>query len=155
MLSPPAGPALPGGYDFARAAWFEGSAPWATRWCAPSRTRPCEAPLGMRLGVAIERLRAGDRRAHHRRAARAAGAIADALITGERGGISDATNDAFRDFGLLHILSISGLHMVIMAGAVFLLVRFALAAVPAIALRHPDQEVGGGRGDARRRSPIS
>ena len=65
------------------------------------------------------------------------GAIANALITGERGGISEATNQAFRDSGLFHILSISGLHMVIMAGAVFLSIRLALAAIPAIALRYP------------------
>ena len=65
------------------------------------------------------------------------GAIANALITGERGGISEATNQAFRDFGLFHILSISGLHMVIMAGAVFFCIRLALAAIPAIALSYP------------------
>ena len=41
------------------------------------------------------------------------------VITGERGAISDATNNAYRDSGLFHILSISGLHMVVMAGAVF------------------------------------
>jgi competence protein ComEC len=65
------------------------------------------------------------------------GAIANALITGERGGITEATNQAFRDSGLFHILSISGLHMVIMAGAVFLSIRLALAAIPSIALRYP------------------
>jgi competence protein ComEC len=43
----------------------------------------------------------------------------------------------FRDSGLFHILSISGLHMVIMAGAVFVSIRLALAAIPAIALRYP------------------
>lgn len=65
------------------------------------------------------------------------GGIANALITGERGGISEATNDAFRDSGLYHILSISGLHMVIMAGAVFFIVRLLLAAFPSIALHYP------------------
>ena len=65
------------------------------------------------------------------------GAIANALITGERGAISESTNQAFRNSGLFHILSISGLHMVIMAGAVFFCIRLALAAVPAIALRYP------------------
>ncbi len=65
------------------------------------------------------------------------GGIADALITGERGGIGAATNQAYRDSGLYHILSISGLHMTIMGGAVFLLLRFLLALVPAIALRYP------------------
>ena len=68
------------------------------------------------------------------------GAIANALITGERGGISEATNQAFRDFGLFHILSISGLHMVIMAGAVFLSIRLLLAAIPSIALRYPTKK---------------
>lgn len=63
------------------------------------------------------------------------GAIADALITGQCGGISEATNNAYRDSGLYHILLISGLHMTIMAGAVFFAVRLLLAAVPAIALR--------------------
>jgi competence protein ComEC len=65
------------------------------------------------------------------------GAIAAALITGERGAISDATNQAYRDSGLFHILSISGLHMVIMAGAVFYSLRFLLAAVPFVALNYP------------------
>ena len=55
---------------------------------------------------------------------------------GERGGITSATNDAYRRSGLFHILSISGLHMVIMAGAVFFSVRLLLAAIPAIALRY-------------------
>ncbi|MCK5711723.1 MAG: ComEC/Rec2 family competence protein, partial [Hyphomicrobiaceae bacterium] len=65
------------------------------------------------------------------------GAIANALITGERGGISEETNAAFRASGLFHVLSISGLHMVIMSGSMFFLVRLCLAAVPALALRYP------------------
>jgi competence protein ComEC len=42
-----------------------------------------------------------------------------------------------RDSGLTHILSISGLHMAIMAGTVFWLVRALLALVPGLALRYP------------------
>jgi competence protein ComEC len=42
-----------------------------------------------------------------------------------------------RDSGLFHILSISGLHMAIMAGTVFWLVRALLASVPSLALRFP------------------
>jgi len=42
-----------------------------------------------------------------------------------------------RDSGLAHVLSISGLHMVIMAGTVFWLLRALLASVPALALRFP------------------
>jgi competence protein ComEC len=65
------------------------------------------------------------------------GAIATALITGERGGISEETNNIFRDSGIVHILSISGFHMAIMAGSVFFIVRLGLALLPSIALRYP------------------
>ena len=65
------------------------------------------------------------------------GEIAVALITGARGGISEELNQATRLSGLAHILSISSLHMVIMAGTVFWLVRALLAFVPALALRFP------------------
>lgn len=40
-----------------------------------------------------------------------------------------------RDAGLAHVLAISGLHMVIMAGTVFWLARALRAAVPSLALR--------------------
>jgi competence protein ComEC len=137
-LSPPAGPALPGGYDFARSAWFQGLG-GVGHAVAPVRLdgEAGEAPLSLRVRAAIERLRQriGTRIAASLPGER--GFIANALITGERGGISDATNAAYRDSGLLHILSISGLHMVIMAGAVFVTVRFLLALVPALALRFP------------------
>ena len=65
------------------------------------------------------------------------GEIAAALITGERAGISEEDNQAMRNSGLFHILSISGLHMVIMAGTVFWLIRAGLALIPSIALRYP------------------
>jgi competence protein ComEC len=42
-----------------------------------------------------------------------------------------------RNSGLFHILSISGLHMVIMAGTVLWLVRAGLALIPSIALHFP------------------
>jgi hypothetical protein len=58
------------------------------------------------------------------------GEIAAALITGERAGISKDDNQAMRSSGLFHILSISGLHMVIMAGTVFWVVRALLTPAP-------------------------
>ncbi len=136
-LRPPSLPALPGGYDFARTAWFQqlgatGYAIQAAEIVAPAGS---DQDFGRPVREWIETLRQaiGER-------VRAAipgetGAIAVSLITGERGAITEETNDAYRDSGLVHILSISGLHMVIMAGAVFLSVRVALAAFPAVALR--------------------
>lgn len=138
-LRPPSMPALPGGYDFARWAWFQklGATGYAVQ--APTIVTPASARAQGTMQSAkdtLERLRqaVGER-------VRAAvpgetGAIAVSLITGERSAITEKTNDAYRDSGLVHILSISGLHMAIMAGFVYGAMRFILAAFPSIALRY-------------------
>ncbi len=137
-LAPPALPALPGGYDFARSAWFSGiGAVGYTTSRAKIDSTAGPPPWHLSTQAAIGRFRQaiGDRVMAALPGEK--GAIATALITGERGAISDTTTDAFRDSGLIHILSISGLHMVIMAGAVFFSTRILLALFPAVALRHP------------------
>jgi competence protein ComEC len=138
ILAPPAGPALPGGFDFARSAWFQslGGVGYAMSRVALD---PTAAPPPARLAAwaMIERIRQRIGAAVVSALPGETGAIANALITGERGGISEATNNAFRDSGLFHVLSISGLHMVIMAGAAFYAARFLLALVPWLALHIP------------------
>ncbi len=42
-----------------------------------------------------------------------------------------------RDAGLAHLLAISGLHIGLVAGILFFVVRFLLAAIPPVALRYP------------------
>lgn len=137
-LAAPGPPVIPGGYDFARAAYFHriGAIGYTLR---PVAREPGlgDPPLALHFGAWIERLRQAIGARVRAVLAGETGAIANALITGERGGISAETNEAYRNSGLFHVLSISGLHMVIMAGAVFYAMRFALAAFPAIALRHP------------------
>jgi len=137
-LMPPAEPPLPGDYDFGRQAWFERLGGLCYTWTA-AEVDPgaAPAPFDLRAWSGVERLRAAIAQGVTAVLPGRTGAIAVALITGERGGITDATNNAFRDSGLLHVLSISGLHMAVMAGAVFYLVRLMLAAVPALALAYP------------------
>ena len=136
-LMPPMRPALPGGYDFARSAFFQriGAVGYAS-----AQPRPIILPppsIGMQIKITIQQLRHNLGERILAAAAGERGAIANALMTGERGLISDETLSAYRDAGLLHILSISGLHMAIMAGTVFFVVRFTLAAWSSIALRYP------------------
>ncbi|AMY69215.1 ComEC/Rec2-related protein [Frigidibacter mobilis] len=73
-----------------------------------------------------------------------AGAFAAALMTGDRSGISAATNDSMRASNLFHIISISGLHMGMLAGFVFATLRYGLALVPALALRLPVKKLAAG-----------
>ena len=137
-LYPPPGPSLPGDYDFARSAWFKrlGAVGYSDA-AAEIDAGAAGPPFALRIGAAVARVRQALGQRILAALPGETGAIASALITGERGGISEATNQAFRDSGLFHILSISGLHMVIMAGAVYLSIRVVLAAIPAIALRYP------------------
>ncbi len=65
------------------------------------------------------------------------GGIAAALITGTRGTIAEEDEAALRDAGLAHVLAIAGLHMALVGGGIFWLVRAVLAAIPQIALRYP------------------
>jgi competence protein ComEC len=65
------------------------------------------------------------------------GAFANAVITGERAAIPKEMNTSLQISGLAHILSISGLHMSLVAGGVFWAVRAILALFPVLALRFP------------------
>lgn len=137
-VGPPPPPSAPGDFDFGRLAWFQrlgavGIVNGAVR-LAPELGPP---PGALAWWAPVERLRQWIRERIVAVLPGETGEIATALITGERGGISQETNQAYRDSGLFHILSISGLHMVIMAGAVFFVLRLVLAAIPAIALRYP------------------
>lgn len=137
-LAPPAGPALPDGFDFARHAYFAGIGAVGFALAAPVIDADApEPPASIKVSAAVQRVRRAIAARIDRVLAGETAAIVKALVTGERGGIPQATNAAYRDSGLFHILSISGLHMAIMGGSVFWFVRLLLALFPAIALRYP------------------
>ncbi len=60
--------------------------------------------------------------------------IAAALVAGERGGISQKITEEYRDSGLAHFLSISGLHMSMIAGMMFFFIRLIMAFIPQLAI---------------------
>lgn len=137
-LSPPGEPVLPGGYDFGRRAWFLGIGAVGYAFDQP-RLDPTAAPPPdvLQAAAAIERVRLAIGAAVTSALPGQSGAIANALLTGDRGGIDRETDKAFRDSGLYHVLSISGLHMTVMAGTLFFAVRYLLAAIPGLAVRVP------------------
>jgi len=65
-------------------------------------------------------------------------------MTGDRAGMSQDTLRALRVSNLAHLLAISGLHMGLLAGFVFALIRVALAAVPWVSLRLPVKKIAAG-----------
>lgn len=128
-LMPPAPPIFPGAYNFARTAWFSGLSASGTAagevevlsvgesrdWLAQAR-----ANLSRHIRSRLEGSEAG---------------IAAALATGDQGGIAEKDATAMRDAGLAHLLSISGLHVSAVIGAVYFLSLRLLALSPGLALR--------------------
>ncbi len=126
---PPSPPMLPGGYDFARSAWFEGLAATGSAQGAIAVIEPGEG------GSALASLQRGLARHVRAQLDGSAGTIAVAFASGDRGAIDRADEEAMRDAGLSHLLSISGLHVsALVALAYFLAIRL-LALWPWLALR--------------------
>jgi competence protein ComEC len=137
-LRGPPGPVMPGGYDFARTAWFDriGGLGYAISDIARIESPP-QIPWSIAAMQPVERLRATIGARILAVIPGETGDIAKALINGDRAGISEETNAAMRDSGLYHVISISGLHMVIVGGTLFFLVRALLATSATLATRYP------------------
>jgi competence protein ComEC len=142
-LGPISAPVAPGSFDFQRDVFFKRIGAVGYAYEAPQavasrstggwvRSLPCRLSA-LRLTIA-ERIRAvlpGD-----------AGAIGVALVTGDQGAISKPTMQHMRDSGLAHLLSISGLHIGLVAIILFVSFRRALCLVPTVALNYPIKKWG-------------
>ncbi len=138
VLRPPPEPAAPGAFDFARRAYFQrlGAVGYAvtapqidgaasgTGWSRGFQVAWATArqTLGQRITAALDGV---------------PGAVAVALITGDRSAIPDRVLVDMRESGRAHLLAISGLHLGLVAGLVFFAARAGLALIPALALRFP------------------
>ena len=137
-LLPPSRAALPGGYDFARDAFFAGvGAVGSTLGPIRLLPPPGDASLGQRFNAAIDHAR-------NRLALRVnaiiggdEGAIAAAMVTGKRDFLSNDAKDLIREAGIFHIITISGVQMTLVAGIFFVVTRRLLALSPTLALNYP------------------
>lgn len=136
-LSPPPGPAEPGGFDFRRRAWFDqlGAVGYAR---SPAMLI---APAGSGASLWVHRLRVNFSRMIRARVPGDEGAFAAAILTGDRAAISKPMLQALRDSNLAHLLAISGLHMGLLTGLVFAGLRYGLALIPPLALRWPARKI--------------
>lgn len=128
-LMPPNAPVIPGAYDFAQRAWFEGLGATGSLLDIPKILQDNGANSN------IEQLRSQIAQHVQSQLPGSQGGIAATLATGDRGGLSDKDAEAMRRSGLAHLLALSGLHVSAVIGAVFLIVVKLLALSPALALR--------------------
>lgn len=140
-LLPPARASEPGGYDFSRDAFFAGLGAVGSVMGPIETLAPLDVGWRARAMAAVDRARnrLTDRIVEVVGAGLAPGdgAVAAALVTGKRGMIPEEANDALRGAGIYHVVSISGLHMVLAAGLFLWLARAALTLAPGLALTAP------------------
>jgi competence protein ComEC len=140
-LFPPSGPLRPSSYDFSFKSYFDGLGASGFFLTNPESVALAVPPtLPERAAGGIARLR--NALADRVRAAVPGpnGEIGAALVAGVQSGIPDRINEALRITGVAHVLSISGLHMALVAGIVLLSVRFGFACFPGFSSRHPTKK---------------
>ncbi|HEX2479869.1 MAG TPA: ComEC/Rec2 family competence protein, partial [Geminicoccaceae bacterium] len=138
LLMPPSPPVEPGGFDFARQAYFQKLGAVGYALSAPQLLSRAER-RGWSLGIAA--LRQSIAQQITLAVPGTAGAIGVALLTGLRGALPDQIWDQWAIAGIAHLLSISGLHLALVAGTLFFSVRIALALAPPLALRLPTKKL--------------
>ena len=137
-LRPLLAPTYPGGYDYALGGYFARlGATGFVLGKAHEVAAPVEMPAEIKVYAFIERIRRDLTARILAAIPGETGAVGTALISGVRDQISADVNEAMRISGLYHVLSISGLHMAIVAGVIFAFIRGGLALIPGFALRYP------------------
>ena len=136
-LRPPSGPTHPGGYDFALADFFKQVGAVGFAYGAATPVDLGEPRFRVRLVLPISHLRRTIRERVLDALPGDKGQIAAALIMGDRRGIPVEIQEVMRQSGLGHVLAISGLHMALVSGSAFWLIRALLALSPGLALRRP------------------
>ncbi len=139
ILDPPPGPASPGGYDFARDAWFDRVGAVGLALTPPEEVDPPSPSLGLRIEMTLNglRWRLAQRLAEDLQdlgLTRGAGLVA-AVTTSHQDWLDPADTDDLRNSGLAHMLAIAGLHTAAVTGFVFAAIRLLVAAWPWLALR--------------------
>ncbi len=136
-MSPPPQPVTPGGYDFARHLYFLQIGAVGFAYSPPAPLADQRPTLASRAAASIEQARLTLTRRILAAAPGDRGAIVAAVVTGKREAISDEAEAVFRDSGLTHLLSISGLHIGLATGIIFFSLRAGLSLIEPIALRYP------------------
>ena len=136
-LRPPLRPVAPDAFDFGRKAFFIGLG--AVGYATGSVRIIFRAPGAITDGISqwVSRLRVSMTRFTREAVPGVRGAVATALLTGDRGGIPEHVLADMRNSGLAHLLAISGLHVGLLTGLLFIFVRGLLALVPPVAVRYP------------------
>lgn len=128
-IMPPILPAEAGAYDFSRTAWFMQIGAIG-RLSELKEYR--ENPNRSALNIWFEDIRSFISQRVQQILPPDAAAIAVPLIIGDQGLVSPWQYELYRIAGIIHVLSVSGFHLTLLAGLVFFLIRGVFALVPKV-----------------------
>ncbi len=141
-LLPPAHASIPGGYDFARTAYFSSiGAVGSVLGTVERVSQTASLSFYARFMQSLDRARntlaqrvdtiiGGDE-----------GAVAAAMVAGKRTLLSENAQELIREAGIFHIITISGVQMTLVAGMIFWITRRLLSLFDTLALRYPIKKI--------------
>jgi competence protein ComEC len=138
---PPPLPSIPGGYAFNRHFFFKqiGAMGYAVGKTQPEVMQKAQTTDTFGGWIARKRHQIATWLMHEM--GMREGSVAAALMVGEAKAIPEDVYEAMRQSGLVHVLSISGLHLTLAAGIFFVSIRYVLAWIPAISLRYDSKKI--------------
>jgi competence protein ComEC len=137
-FAPVPGPVLPGGYDTQFHSYFDGIGAYGNAIGAPTlaasgpQTSPERLINAIRTDIA-SRIDAS--------LAEPAAGVARAIISGDQSAVGDDVRTTMATAGIAHVLSVSGLHLTIVAGGVFWVLRLLLAGFDGLSNRVPVKRI--------------
>ncbi|MEO0550968.1 MAG: ComEC/Rec2 family competence protein [Pseudomonadota bacterium] len=141
VLRPPPGPIVKGDYAFDRQAFYEGlGAVGYVQGRCRGGTLGNPQSIRQRIDLFIAKQRRQLAHFVEARAGERAGGFAAALASGDRSFMRSSDQEALRASGLAHLLAISGLHMGIVGGLLFVMTSRGLSLIEPLALRIPVQK---------------
>lgn len=128
-LMPPSMAFIPGGFDLSRHAWFQQIGAYGY-----TRKEPTLIQRNTKTSF-LDNIRQKISRQIYQALPNKTANIVHALVLGVQTGISEDIQQAFKDSGISHVLSVSGFHLALIAGFIMLSFRFLLNLFPSFALR--------------------
>jgi competence protein ComEC len=121
---PVPGPVVPGGFDTQFHAFFDGIGAYGS---TTGQLERYGAGSDFSAARVVDRLRRDIAARIAAALAQPSAGIATALFIGDQSGVSEVARENMAVAGLAHVLSISGLHLTMVAGGVFIVLRLLLS----------------------------
>ncbi|HEX4297685.1 MAG TPA: ComEC/Rec2 family competence protein [Devosia sp.] len=128
------GPVFPGGFDTQFHDYFEGIGAYGNSIHPPTVVAAGDPSAPGRL---IDTIRRGIASRIDAVLPQPSAGVARAIINGDESNVTDEVRTTMATAGIAHVLSVSGLHLSIVAGGVFWVLRLLLAGFDGIASRVP------------------